>query len=186
MNKTFVVLGAIKSGTSAVTGVLKILGIQLWGNEKFLDDVEFYDAAFIEKDLNSLIKKRNLQFSIWAVKNPSLKNLLELAKTKLRNPYFIYIYRNPENVVKHTWNRKGRKINNKFWKRVTWVKKIQQKITSGLSGVSPVLLLTYEELIANPDKEVKRIADFIGKDIKSEAVKFIDASKGYQDVSKFL
>jgi len=95
--KTIVVVGVARGGTSMVAGSLFHLGV--FGGEKVAPPV-FEDvvlASAFEKRKNrriyDIVRRYNQNHSTWFFKRPSVIDYLDEINTKLRNPVFIFIFR---------------------------------------------------------------------------------------------
>jgi len=128
VEKTVVVLGAFRGGTSMVAQLLMELGVFM--GEEFappdleyenFEDREFQDLLhrweLLEKDeitledipaevtgaLLALIEKRNRRYALWGWKYPGTVNWCLYAglAQHLRNPHFITVFRDPLAIFQH-------------------------------------------------------------------------------------
>jgi len=99
--RTIVIVGCARGGTSIPAGMLNKLGVPMFAvSPPVFEDVNLSNA-FEEKDdkrLKKIIKKYNAE-DTWAWKRPSALNYLDLVESKLRNPYFVYIFRDIMSVA---------------------------------------------------------------------------------------
>tara|TARA_R110001583_G_scaffold17482_2_gene70656 strand:+ start:22826 stop:24163 length:1338 start_codon:yes stop_codon:yes gene_type:complete len=95
-SKTIVVVGVARGGTSIVAGSLKHLGLFMGNAEDPVFEDTRLSLAFEKKSkekLEHVIADYNQNNQLWAWKRPStLHDLPRLAK-KLRNPHFIFVFR---------------------------------------------------------------------------------------------
>ncbi len=134
VQKTVVVLGAFRGGTSMVAQVLKELGVFM-GDQFAPPDVEYnnledqeFQALLHRRDLltqkditladfsseelaklRSLIEKRNREHALWGWKYPATVIwclYAELAKY-LRNPHFITVFRDPLATFQHELDKQS-------------------------------------------------------------------------------
>lgn len=94
--KTFIVVGVARGGTSIVAGTLHHLGIFM-GNAQapVYEDLRLslaYEKQSKEK-FESVVADYNANHSVWAWKRPSTLNDLPKLAKKLRNPHFIFVFR---------------------------------------------------------------------------------------------
>ncbi|WP_417528910.1 hypothetical protein [Marinomonas shanghaiensis] len=100
--KTFVVVGVARGGTSIVAGALYHLGVFM-GNAQapVYEDLRLslaYEKQSKEK-FEAVVADYNAEHDVWAWKRPSaLNNLPKIAK-KLRNPHFIFVFRDALSVA---------------------------------------------------------------------------------------
>lgn len=173
MYKTVGVFGQTKGGTSALAGVVNILGVPMWGREKTLDDTDMV------LDTDRTIQRRNEQYDIWGFKNPSLTPRVDELVPKLRNPHILFVLRDP--VAIEMSLQQGRADDNK-----NFLQRLRQFYTWMPSNPGyPWMPVSYEKLVTSTSEEVRNIADFLGCEFRQSAVDFINPGKGYQDASLF-
>lgn len=95
--KTVVVVGVARGGTSIVAGVLHHLGVFLGTkyNPPVFEDMRL-SLAFegkSEESFEQVIDEYNRQHEVWGWKRPSTLHDLPRVASTLRNPLFIYIFR---------------------------------------------------------------------------------------------
>lgn len=95
--KTIIVVGVARGGTSMIAGSLHHLG--LFGGERsgppVYEDVALAEA-FENKDvkkIDELISRYNQNHDTWFFKRPSVIDYLDEVSEKLRNPIFIFIFK---------------------------------------------------------------------------------------------
>ena len=97
--KTIVVLGCYRGGTSMIAGVLRCLGVFMghsFGEESGgsnHEDLEFQQAN--PAKLRKIIAKRDEEFDVWGWKDPGTIFHIEDVADDLRNPIFISVFRDP-------------------------------------------------------------------------------------------
>ena len=94
--KTFIVVGVARGGTSIVAGALHYLGMYM-GNAQspVYEDLRLslaYEKQSKEK-FESVVADYNTKHRVWAWKRPSTLNGLAKIAKKLRNPHFIFVFR---------------------------------------------------------------------------------------------
>lgn len=164
----FGIFGNVGGGTSAVAGVVKLLGIPMEGHPKTLDDNVLYASL---PHFRILTERRGT----WAFKHPLLTDHVEeIAKRVNLKP--IYVYRDP---VAAAW-RHDTKMNTKemFEEHL----RRQQLMMNGPDG----LHLSYERIIRNRENAIQMIADYVGKEPNQKAVDWLDPSLGYRRISEYV
>lgn len=96
LEKTFVVVGVARGGTSIVAGALYHLGVFM-GNAQapVYEDLRLslaYEKQSKEK-FEAVTTDYNTNHNVWAWKRPSTLNDLPKLAKKLRNPHFIFVFR---------------------------------------------------------------------------------------------
>jgi len=161
--KTIVILGTARGGTSAIASILISAG--LFFGYQFKEAGNFEDIDFVGKSLDEMrvkIEERNKQFDIWGWKDPFLVNRLEIIH-EIRNPRLIFVFRDPIAAFDSVTNRDKVKYVPKSFIRSRLV--IYQKILDFISESSyPFLLLSFERLIRNPKREVEKMLAFLDID----------------------
>jgi hypothetical protein len=111
-HRTYVVIGNPRGGTSMIAGLLAMAGVTMGAESgnKFFEDVGFLDArepinVILEEEnparrqmlgrLVELVEKRNDRFKIWGWKDPLAMYYADLLVPILRNPIFVFIWRDP-------------------------------------------------------------------------------------------
>lgn len=164
----FGIFGNIGGGTSAVAGVVKLLGISMDGHPKTLDDNALYSSLPHFRILND-------RKGTWAFKHPLLTDHIEEIAARV-NLKPIYVYRDP---VAAAW-RHDTKMNTveMFEEHL----RRQQRMMNGPDG----LHLSYERIIRDRVNAVQVIADYVGKEPNRKAVDWLDPSLGYRRISEYV
>lgn len=185
-----IVLGCYRSGTSAVAGVLHNLGVYMGGqfdqpNENnqygFWEDIEFkkfHDDMFHGKleDLNdyiSLIRNREEKNIIWGIKDPYLCTFLPTFSKHVKIAKKLIICRRSAEDISKSMNKAitGQEDSERFLPLAEHY--LEELDRSANSYTGPVLEIWYDNLISDPEKCVKNIADFVGLPVNDEAVSHI-------------
>jgi hypothetical protein len=181
--KTVVIVGVQRGGTSMVAGVARELGINLGKNLGNNHE----DPEFLSKDLEkirSVIASRNEKFDVWGWKMPhSSEYLLELL-ADVRNPFVIVVIRNLLAMAESQMKRSEAKFENAFkfsFSRLVQVASIIPELTC------PTLLVNYEEATAKPKKLVDEMSSFLFLNPTAEqtarAIDMINPEVGYRRLS---
>ena len=165
--KTVLVLGVARSGTTMVASVLEALGVPM--GEKLgtvLEDVELSQAVE-EHDielLRGILAKRNSQYSIWGWKRPSAPDYYNVWKDHFRNPYIIAIFRDPFAIA----NRNRISMMSDIFHNMEQSTRQSADLIKFLSQQTyPLLLCSYEKVLGTPEKFVRVVDYFLELEVSS-------------------
>lgn len=173
--KTVIVLGAARGGTSMIAGTLSKLGVYMGEglNSRYQDNV-LSDCMNRgdKKRARKVISERNKKHSIWGVKKIRLWRWNSL----FRNVAYVIVFRDILSVS-------NRQASIKSTSVVFQMIKVLGKNLSLIIFLTfcrrPVLLVSYEKCLLNPEKFVLALSRFLGlRELKKipEAIKFIEPS----------
>lgn len=94
--KTIVVVGVARGGTSIVSGTLHHLGVFMGNaNSPVYEDLRISLAFEKQSDekFEHVIQAYNRNYDTWAWKRPSTLHSLPRIARKVRNPHFIFVFR---------------------------------------------------------------------------------------------
>lgn len=159
--KTVVVLGTARGGTTMVASVLQALRVHM--GEKLgpvLEDVQLSKAVESRdhEQVREIVGQRNAQYSLWGWKRPSALEYSDIWQDKFRNPYMIAVFRDPFAIA----NRN----------RISMLSDVFQNMESSIQHLGlmvkflhrqecPLLLCSYEKVLASPSKFVQAVDDFL-------------------------
>lgn len=186
--KTVVVLGTARSGTTMVAGVLQALGVPM--GEKLgpvLEDVaistalESGDVARFE----ALVGRRNAQYPLWGWKRPAAVDSVGTWLPRVRAPYVVAVFRDPFAIA----NRNRISMLTDVFPNMAQAIQHLGKLVDVLRGLDcPLLLCSYEKVLADPIAFVRSVDDFLGLDVPArhnEAVRQIEpAPSAYLENSR--
>jgi hypothetical protein len=177
MKRTFVVLGNYRGGTSVVTGILQKLGLFIGNNLDNDSDAEEYsnyeDLEFQQVDIEDMpIEERNKNHDEWGFKDPMTIQRIEKIYPLLRDPHLICVFRDPwattQSMMRHNspYTRASifqlsNTMNNKMATLVWDTEQI-------LGENCPVLPVSYEAVVRYPEREIRRLAKFLGVSLDEE------------------
>jgi hypothetical protein len=159
--KTVIVLGPARGGTTMVASVLQALGVTM--GEKLgpvLEDVELSQAVEARERprLQEIVARRNAAHPLWGWKRPSALEHSDVWQGAFRNPYVIAVFRDPFAIA----NRNRISMLSDVFQNME--RSIEQ--LGLLTGVvrrqqGPVLLCSYEKALVSPATFVMAVDDFL-------------------------
>lgn len=183
-----IVLGTYRSGTSAVAGALHHLGVMM-GKQfdkpatsnptGYFEDLEFkrlYDMLSEGREVWGLIENlariREVESSIWGVKDPQLCLLLDKFLPLIHTDHrIISTVRSKEDICKSLAKAIVGQTPERFLPLVE--KYLQHKETHLANYTGDVLKVDFEELKSHKELQVTRIAEFVGLPVTQQAIDFI-------------
>lgn len=179
--KTIIVLGCARSGTSMVAGVLHKLGLSVGRRH---DDATYEDIdlsmSFENNDLDtadSIISEYNQQHDIWAWKRPGLLDYHQQAAKMVRNPYYIAVFKDIFAIS----NRNRISMEADLLGNMGKVIQEHIKLLDILKSIdAPCLMLSNEKVLQNKAEAVGAIAEFVGTGTTAQqeaAVDFITPNR---------
>ncbi len=174
--KTFVVGGVSRRGTTSVAAILRDLGIFLGDDlENNLEDFAFHVPL---EQMPSVIAQRNQAHSIWGWKHPDVTLYLDHVVEQLLNPRFVLVTRDPTSVAISQINRNELDPEHAMQDGVV---ALQRNLLTCMRLRIPTLIISYEKLVLSPAVGVAEIAEFAGLDIpearQKEIAKFVKARR---------
>ena len=210
--KTVVVLGSARSGTSVTTGVLETLGVDMgppswptdWNPKGNFEDEDFaklhkailnaaaegktyFDPPAPEQilaqrdkfaaSIQKLLRAKSDGKPLWGWKHPDTILMSELYLPYLVNPHFVLVFRNPlgtaRSTVEHT-----RKFKDQvdLWRALKLVNYYYGEILGFIDrhpGL-PKVFSSFEDLVEDPIKEAKRLAEFLGVEFTEKKMRQVE------------
>ncbi len=166
-NRTVVVVGVERGGTSMVAGVLRALGLPM-GERAGLNHE---DPAFLQDDsekLTKAIRKRNRMHAVWGFKAPKAALNLPFFDDALRNPHYVVVYRNSLSVA-DSWRQRGAGEAISVLKRIGTYHNAILELAEQTKA--PVLFVNYERAVVDDAAKramVHEISTFAGLDADGE------------------
>ena len=159
--RTYVVSGIERGGTSMVAGICRALGVDFSDRA----GLNHEDPAFLRDDIDLLakrIKARNSEKDVWGFKSPKASLQLNFFEKNLRNPHYIFVYRNSLSIA-DSWIQRGAGNINQVLERTVIYHQAQLELIN--TSKNPVLFINYERAVAS-DKSKKdlvlALANFVG------------------------
>lgn len=199
--KTVVVLGMHRSGTSAVAGVLQILGVDMgdkmvtkdqFNTRGYFEDLEFQvlnkqilentgarwdsppDKDTLEgvADFSPAIKELTAKGKpIWGWKDPRTVLTIELYLPYLVNPHLVICFRNPYGIARSLKERDGSDTLKSLRLTNTYNERILNFFESHPD--LPKIFIAFEDVLANPIAQAGRLARFLDLELTEEKVEQI-------------
>lgn len=184
--KTVIVLGAGRGGTSAVSGCLRELGVAMpdahplkheWSPIVYDDDL-----INIERS-RSNISQLNKNFDLWGWKSP--KDLFRFPQfvSMIRSPHVIIVFRDPLDVSLSIRERESLPIEIGLAETTSVYRQISELVSM---AAYPLALCSYRKMLDNPVGFVQQVSDWleisVDGDAASSAAKFISPKK-YRSIS---
>jgi hypothetical protein len=171
--KNIFVFGASRGGTSCVTLILKSLGINVYGSDNpYHEDTSFSNVT----ELKTRIIEYNKEKLSWAIKKPSLLFNISEFEHLLVNPHFIFVYRNILSVCSSSISRSKDPFNLVLLRTTQYYNEMGNY--AARYSTVPILYISYEDVLKNPEKNIKDISSYCGiktspatiENIKKESV----------------
>lgn len=179
--KTFVIFGSPRGGTTAVAGCVRTMGIFLGDHlPRNLEDRELVLKA---RDKAAAVARRNATHDVWGWKYPSITRYLPDLLDDLRNPRFICVTRDvtantSAKLKRHPQLEKGQTLLNTY-------RSVKANMDLIFDRECPTLFISYEKLLLNPDAAIADLAGFLAVPVPVEAreraLNFIEPGR-YQPV----
>ena len=159
-NKTVIVLGAARGGTSMIAGTLSRLGVYMGQNtpplyedeslSKYIDDLD-------KNNIKKIITERNINYALWGIKKPSLK-LLSL-RHLFREPVYIVVFRDIFATANRRVISKNQSLFSEMFKSYYFYLRLLIFLRF---NKRPVLMVSYEKSLLQPENLVEGVTHFLG------------------------
>lgn len=169
--KTIIVVGVARGGTSIVSGVLHHLGIFMGdkSHPPVFEDVRL-SAAYegkSDESFDDVVGDYNSRYAVWGWKRPAIIKDIHRVKTKVRNPHFIYIFRDVFSIA----NRNRISMHTDVKSGIAKAIKDYALIAGFLEkDDSPSLLLSSDKSLIFRQEVVNEISDFCGINTTDEKI----------------
>lgn len=190
--KTLIVLGAPRGGTSALAGALHSMGIYMGRGAAAPVFESLALANAIERDerdtVRELVASFNSEHPLWAFKRPGFTRFVSQFHDVFRNPIYLVILRDPVATANRSYISGRLKVN--YLKKLRRVLTVYGEVIDFVeqSG-APTLFVSYEKLLQDPAVTLKAMVDSLGLPVSSEqltaAANFVEPSpEHYLEVSR--
>lgn len=187
--RTYVVLGVSRGGTSAAAGILNALGVPMGktGEAPLFEDLPMNRA--LSKGIDATvaqIDKSNSENPIWGFKGNAITLPYDEIAHRLRNPVFIVIFRDLLAIANRARLSAGRDVASIMQRQA---REYQRIIDFVSMGEYYSVLVSYEKLCIYPNEVVTALASSAGlsatTDQQATAAAFIQpAPENYLEVSR--
>ncbi len=163
-NKTFIISGIGRGGTSLVATVLQKAGLYLGEHLSKIvtEDQEFHEILRSRNlsNLDALIARRNAAHASWGFKIPDLHVMMTYADLqRFRNPHLVLIFRDPLAIAQ-------RNVIAEHYNPISALRNSADALAMLARFVTlttcPALLISYEKALINPPEFVDSLAAFCG------------------------
>ena len=161
--KTIIILGLPRSGTSMVAGALHYLGIFMGERH---DSVVFEDVVLSsavegkqKATMLEIIKRYDQAHPIWGWKRPSSINFINKISREFRNPHFIIVFRD---IFAISNRQRISSATNLFSSLENTISEYRKLVDFIKNCDHPCLLLSYEKCLNNQELTIRKIAEFAG------------------------
>lgn len=156
--RTYVLAGSSRGGTSALAYIFLRKGVDLGAGNKVNHEDRNMAAAITRNEIDvpavrRYIEQRNTEKDVWGFKLPRAAMHLSAIEAELRNPIFVYIYRNPVSIARSILQREKNyeKGIGGFAKALNHASSFYEKMSAAIAEMgSPVILVEYEKLYYEP------------------------------------
>jgi rhamnosyltransferase len=119
------------------------------------------------REIRSLVNTDVGPHDLWGWKDPRTVLTFDLFRPHLRRPHLLVVRRDHHEVARSLHERDASNLLD----NLALAHKYARKIDSILSRYDlPRLELDYHDLRSNPESQIRRIAEFLGKDLRAEEV----------------
>jgi len=196
-DKTILVLGMHRSGTSVVAGLLNILGVKMGDNlipkdvnnvSGYYEDAEFHELnreilhaaggnwhqppseEAINKQINFNHKIKKLvenKQGLWGWKDPRTVLTANLYVPHLTNPVLVICNRKTEEVVR-SLQKRDKFISEKSYQLINDYKTRINNFVSNHPEI-PQIEISYNRVVENPIQEMEKVANFLNVEFTTKA-----------------
>lgn len=157
--KTVIVLGMPGGGTSATAAVLDAIGVTMGDPHDLRQGGGFENQAMMDPSRQEeTVVKYNATHDVWGWKNPKGVAMLAGLPVSTRNPYCVFVFRDP---IVGAWHFM-RTQNVSCEEGLDLYHTEHQLLYTAMRECKyPSLLLSYERLKTNPEFFIRALVDFL-------------------------
>ncbi|MEJ2533671.1 MAG: hypothetical protein P8Y92_18000 [Halioglobus sp.] len=187
--RTYVVLGVSRGGTSAVAGMLNLMGVHMGGTGEapLYEDLRMNRALDAgSANVEELIQLYDRQRTVWGFKGNAIRQPYAEFAARLRNPIFVVVFRDLLAIANRASLSADRDVTHILVRQAAEYQRIVDFVANG--GYYCVLV-SYEKLTGYPREVAVKLACHCGLQPDSrqlaKAVEFIrPAPEDYLVVSR--
>jgi len=185
--RTFVIAGVPRGGTTMAAAVVYFLGVYL-GPEEDLKDFTLEDQTLNQPyhDVQfRRIKENDAQHDVWGWKNPGAIHSLKETSYALRNPHLIVVFRDMLATVQGEMRVDADNDINRPPDVIVenHLDRIHENWRFILDSQLPTLLISYELAMRYPERLVEQMVSFLGitpsEEQRKAALEHIGPDGGY-------
>ena len=160
--KTYVVLGVSRGGTSAIAGVLNHLGVPMGptGEAPLFEDLPMNRALRGDASaLDAVIADRNMKNPTWGFKGNAITQPFEEVACKLRNPIFVVIFRDLLAIANRAKISADRDVASILLRQSAEYQRILDFV---VAGKYYSVMISYEKLCMYPREVIELLLEKAG------------------------
>ena len=165
-NKTVVVLGIPRSGTTMTAQILAELGVYMGDTNGIVtEDTQLSRLLEKEKDIDAfkkLVNNRDKEHKLWGWKRPDAFRYISKFENIITNPHFIFMFRDPLAISL----RENISMGADIFEKMSLSQKRYNRIIQYLSKTSyPCLMVSYEKAITKRGAFINSLTSFLDLEI---------------------
>lgn len=178
-DRTTVIAGAPRGGTTMVAECLGVLGLPIGVPIPTPPEMFNYEDPELQAILHCIdpmpvdltrlrevVASRNQKHSHWGFKLPTALNSLPLLEAELRCPAFVLVMRDLVAIASREYIAMAQDVIRAMHQALVWQ---QRMIDFAAISASPCLLISYEKALRFPELAVKTLARWAGLNVSPEA-----------------
>jgi hypothetical protein len=189
-DRTYVIAGVERGGTSPVAGAARVLGLYLGDGLHMNNEDPLFAHRGYHQTIET-IKQRNSTHSVWGWKFPKAFLDLPLYVEHLRNPHLVVVFRDPVSAAMghHKWSGTGIVKPTHFHLSEAQAYN-SLNLTHALTSGMPGLLISYEKWLNNTAAGIDELAKFLRlkpptKTVGNRLLEYLQGGS-YKDFKKFF
>ena len=183
--KTIVVFGAGRGGTSAVSGCLRELGVAMPNAHPFKHEWSpFVDGDLDFKSARAVISAIDAQHKVWGWKSPKDIFCIRGAVGIVRNIHAVIVVRHLLDICQSSEEKEGVPWDAVFQDAVAAYTEIGQIMSL---AAFPIAVISYEKLVASPLPVIEELSTWLDlpvtEEMRQRAAEFVTGGKGYKTIA---
>ena len=176
--RTVIVLGVARSGTTMIAGALQQLGVDMMGGRRpntVFEDVVLGQAMEVKdySKLSQLIAERNRLGPVWGWKRPSALTYMARVERYFRSPRYVVVFRDLLAIANRNRISVRADLLDNLYDTAEHYRRLLAFVRK---SARPMLLVSYEKAMLNRQAFVDALSAFageVGHDRRDVAEKFI-------------
>lgn len=165
--RTIIMTGVARSGTSFIGSIFGNLGVPMARSETDVVSGHWENLALREAlverrydDLERMIGEFNSQYDTWAWKAPAIRNDLKSILKYVRNPCFVFVFKEPLSVAMRKIERNHQADFVKHFRRM--FQAYSQLVEFAQETERPCMLVSFDKAAKNTEDTVRSFARYAG------------------------